>query len=166
MTVRMATVTGTFGWLRSIVGLPTLVDMALASIQGSAAEASTGPVDAYLVEIYRQVAESARPIAAPRYARLTAFLGFVGVVTTALAILVSMPDDAGAPGIPALCLALATTGLLVAAAFFAVEVHAHRALDRQAIADAGADATSTIYLASTGFFAFTVAIALGLLVVR
>ena len=59
-----------------------MTGMALASIQGSA-DASANPVDAYLLEIYRQVAETTRPTATPRYARLAAFLAFVGVVTAA-----------------------------------------------------------------------------------
>jgi hypothetical protein len=140
--------------------------MALASVQGSAAEASTSPVDAYLLEIYRQVDESTRPTAAPRYARLAAFLAFVGLVTTAFAALVSLPDDGGGLVIPELCLALAATGLLVSAAFLVLEIRADRAFDRRAVALAGADATASIYLASTGFFAVTFAIAVALLVVR
>jgi hypothetical protein len=139
--------------------------MALASVQGTA-EASTNPVDAYLLEIHRQVAESTRPTAAPRSAQLVAFLSFVGLITTALAALVSLPDDGAGPVVPELCVALAMTGLMVSAAFLALENRARRALDRHAIALAGADATSSIYLASTGFFVFTAAIALGLLVVR
>jgi len=140
--------------------------MALASVQGSAAEASTSPVDGYLLEMYRQVAESTRPTATPRYARLAAFLAFVSLVTTALAVLVSMPDDAGGQTIAQLCLALTATGLAVSVATSAVEIRARRALDGQAPAAAVADATSSIYLASTGFFAFTVAVAVALILVR
>jgi hypothetical protein len=162
----MATVTGTFGWLREAVRLSTLWDMALATVQGSSAEASAGPVDGYLLEMYRQVAESTRPTAAPRYARLAAFLAFVSLVTTALAVLVSLPDDAAGPLIAELCLALAATGMVVSAAFSVLEIRAGEGFSVRNDTHAGADATSSIYLASTGFFAFTVAIAVGLLLVR
>jgi hypothetical protein len=161
----MAAVMGTFGWLRSAETLSTLWGMALASVQGSSAEASASPVDAYLLEIYRQVAESTRPTAAPRYARLASFLAFVSLVTTAFAVLVSLPDDAGGLVIAELCLALAATGLMVSAAFYALEIRARRPFALQTHTDAGANATSSIYLASSGFFAFTVAIAVALLLV-
>jgi hypothetical protein len=140
--------------------------MALASVQGSAVESSTSPADGYLLEIYRQVAESTRPTASPGYGRLAAFLAFVSLVTTALAVLISLPDDTGGQTIPQMCLALTVTGLVVSAGFTTVEIRARRALDGQTTNDAGADATSSIYLASTGFFAFTVVIALALTLVR
>jgi len=140
--------------------------MALASVQGSAMESSTSPADGYLLEIYRQVAESTRPTGSPRYARLAVFLGFVSLVTTALAVLVSLPDDTGGQTIPQLCLGLTVTGLVVSAGFTVGEIRARRAHDGQTTADGVADATSSIYLASTGFFAFTVAIALALTLVR
>ena len=99
--------------------------MALASVQGSA-EASAYAADGYLLEIYQQVAETTRPVATPRYARLAAFLAFVGLVTAAFAVLVSLPEDGGGPVIPQLCMALGVIGLLVAVAFSAQEARAVR----------------------------------------
>ena len=138
--------------------------MALASVQGSA-EASANSVDAYLLEIYRQVAETTRPTATPRYARLAGFLAFVGFVTAALAVMVSLPDPNG-PLIPTLCMTLGAIGLVVSVAFYALELRAGRTFDIATDSDTASDTTSSIYLASTGFFAFTIVMASALLLVR
>ena len=139
--------------------------MALASVQGSA-EASAYAADGYLLEIYQQVAETTRPVATPRYARLAAFLAFVGLVTAAFAVLVSLPDDGGGPVIPQTCVALGAIGLLVSIAFSAQEARAVRASGLQTDPDAAAYATSSIYHASTGFFAVIVLISAALLFVH
>jgi hypothetical protein len=139
--------------------------MALASVQGSA-EVSASPVDAYLLDIYRQVAESTRPTATPRSARLAAFLGFVGLATAVLAVMVSLPEDGGGPVVPQLCIGLGAIGLLVSVAFSAQEARAGRASGLEADPDARAYATSSIYHASAGFFALIVLISAALLLVR
>jgi hypothetical protein len=140
-------------------------DMALASIQGSA-DTAANPVDAYLLEIDRQVAETTRPTATPRYARLAAFLAFVGVMTAALAVMVAVPDDAGGPVITGARIWLGVIGFLVSIAFYAMDMRTRRGLDIRTAADASANTTSSIYLASAGFFVFAIAMASALLLVR
>ena len=139
--------------------------MALASVQGSA-EASAYAADGYLLEIYQQVAETTRPVATPRYARLAAFLAFVGLMTAALAVLVSLPEDGGGPVIPQSCMALGVIGLLVSIAFSAQEARAVRASGLQTDQDTAVDTTSGIYHASAGFFAIIVLISAALLFVH
>jgi hypothetical protein len=139
--------------------------MALASVQGSA-EASASTADAYLLEIYRQVAETSRPAATPRSARLAAFLAFVGLVTAALAVMVSFSEEAGGSVMPQVSMALGAIGLVVSVVFSAQEVRARRTLGLQIDRDAAAYTTSGIYQASAGFFAFIVVISAGLLLVR
>ena len=139
--------------------------MALASVQGSA-EASAYPADGYLLETCEQVAETTRPVATPRYAHLAAFLAFVGLVTAALAVLVSLPADGGNPVIPQSCMALGAIGLLVSVTFSAQEARAVRASGLKADPDAAVYTTSSIYHASTGFFGLIVLISSALLFVR
>jgi hypothetical protein len=139
--------------------------MALASVQGSA-EASAYGGDGYLLEIYQQVAESTRPVATPRYARLAAFLAFVGLVTAALAVLISLPEDGAGPVIPQSCMALGVIGLLVAVAFSAREARAVRASGLQMDPDAAVYRPSSIYHASAWFFALIFLISAALLFVR
>ena len=139
--------------------------MALVSVQGSA-EASAYAPDGYLLEIYQQVAETTRPVATPRYARLAAFLGFVGLVTAALAVLISLPEDGRGPVIPQSCMALGAIGLVVSVAFSAQEVRARRAFGLQTDPDTAVYTTSGIYHASAGFFALIVLISAALLFVR
>ena len=139
--------------------------MALASVQGSA-EASAYTADGYLLEIYQQIAETTRPVATPRHARLAAFLAFVGLLTATLAILVSLPEDRGGPVIPQLCMALGAIGLLVSVALSGHEVRARHASGLQTDPDAAVYTTSSIYLASAGFFALIVLISAALLLVR
>ena len=139
--------------------------MALASVQGSA-EASAYAADGYLLEIYQQVAETTRPVATPRYARLAAFLAFVGLVTAALAVMISLPEDSSGPLIPQLCMALGAIGLVVSVAFSAQEVRARHAFGLQTDPDAAVYTTSSIYHASAGFFALIVLISAALLFVR
>ena len=139
--------------------------MALASIQGTA-DAPAYTADGYLLDIYQQIADTTRPVATPRYARLTAFLAFVGFVTAALAVLVSLPEDGGGPVISSSCMELGVIGLLVSVAFAAQETRAVRASGLQADPDAAVYTTSGIYHASAGFFAFVVAISAALLLVH
>jgi hypothetical protein len=139
--------------------------MALASIQASA-DSSANPVDAYLLEIYRQAAETTRPAADPRYARLAAFLAFVGVMTVSMAVMVALPEDAGGPVITAGLIALGVIGLLVSVAFHAVDIRSRRALDARTAPDATAVASSSIYMASAGLFVFTISMASALLLVH
>jgi len=139
--------------------------MGLASIHGSA-DSSANPVDAYLLEFYQQVAETARPVADPRYARLAAFLVFVGAMTASMAVMVALPEDAGGPVVTAGLIALGVIGLLVSVAFYAVDMGARRALDAGTAPVAATDTTSSIYLASAGFFVFTISMASALLLVH
>jgi hypothetical protein len=161
----MAGTTGTFGWLRSVGGASTLPGMALASAQGSA-EVSANPADAYLLEVYRQVADNPLRTATPPYARLAAFLAFVGVVTAALAVMVALPESPSGSLVQVLSMAIGAIGIAVSIASYALEVRASRASGGGTDSDAAAYTTSSIYLASTGFFAFTVVISAALLLVR
>jgi hypothetical protein len=140
--------------------------MALASVQGSSVEAAAYTADGYLLDIYRQVAETTHPTTTPHYARLAAFLAFVAVVTAALAVLISLPEDGGGPIILQSCIALGAMGVLVSVAFSAHEVRAGRASGLQAGPDRAMYTTSGIYHASAGFFAFVVMISAALLLVR
>jgi hypothetical protein len=63
-------------------------------------------------------------------------------------------------------MALGAIGFAVSVAFYMLEIRARRAFDIQNDSDAADDTTSSIYLASTGFFVFTVAMASALLLVR
>lgn len=139
--------------------------MALVSVQGSA-EAAANTVDAYLPDISWQAAEANHPTSTIRYARLAAFLAFVGLVTAALAVLVSLPDDGSVSAIPQSCIALGAIGLLVSIALSAQEIRAGRTSDLRADPDAAAYATASIYHASAGFFAVIVVISAALLLVR
>lgn len=140
--------------------------MALASVQGSSIESAVNPVDWYLLEIHQQVAETTRPTATPRYARLAAFLAFVGLVTVALAVMISLPEASSGTLIPQLCVALGAIGLGVSVAFSAQEIRARRAPGLRTHPDDAVYTTSSIYIASAGFFAFIVLISAALLLVR
>jgi acyl-coenzyme A synthetase/AMP-(fatty) acid ligase len=140
--------------------------MALASVQGSSAEAAAYTADGNLLDIYWQVAETTHPTAKLHYARLAAFLAFVGVLTAALAVMISLPEAEGGPIILQSCMALGAMGLLVSVAFSAHEVRARRASGPQPDSDAAEYTTSGIYHASAGFFAFVVVISAALLLVR
>ena len=65
--------------------------MSLASIPGTPADGSTSQMDAYLLEVYRQAADTTGPAARPRSWRIGAFLAFVALVIAALAVLFSAP---------------------------------------------------------------------------
>jgi hypothetical protein len=93
--------------------------------------------------------------------RVTAFW-----FSAALAVLVSLPEGGGSSVIPQSCMALGAIGLLVSVAFSAQEARAIRGSGLQTDPDAAAYTTSSIYLASAGFFAFIVLISTGLLFVR
>ena len=70
--------------------------MSLASIPGTPTDGSASPMDAYLLEVYRQAAEGARPSAGHRFSGIRAFLAFVGLVTAALALVFSASSRARA----------------------------------------------------------------------
>ena len=140
--------------------------MALASIPATTTDGATSPMDAYLLEMYRQAAESTRPSAGARASSIGAFLAFVGVVTAVLAVLFTVPEGDGGPVVPAICMTLGVVGLAVSIAFYALDGRRQRVSGRPARADAPTDAAASIYLASIGFFAFAVAIGTALLLLR
>jgi hypothetical protein len=140
--------------------------MAIASIPVSATDGSTSPMDAYLLEIYRQAAETTRPSADPRFWSLGAFLTFVSLLTAAFAVLFSVSEGSSGPLFPAARLALGVIGLIVSIAFYALEVRRHRAFGREGRFDRSTDATSSIYQASIGFFGFALVISGALLFLR
>jgi hypothetical protein len=140
--------------------------MALASIPGALTDGSTSPVDAYLLEVYRQAAETTRPSADRRFSSVGAFLTFVGLLTAALAVLFSAPEGSTSPLMPAVCVVLGVFGLLVSIAFFALEIRRQKAIGGQARFDGPTYAASSIYQASIGFFGFAVVIGTALLLVR
>jgi len=137
--------------------------MALASVPGSPAEGSTSPVDAYLLEVYRQAAENTRLAADPRFSSIGAFLAFVGLVTAVLAMLFAVPEGDSGPLVPSVCMTLGVIGLVVSIAFYALEVHRGHGPGRAARIDAPVYAASSIYQASIGFFGFAVIIGTALL---
>ena len=141
--------------------------MALASIPASATDGSTSPMDAYLLEVYRQAAESARPPAYARFFSLGAFLTIVGLLTVALAVLFSVLEASSGPLRPAASIALGVLGLVVSTAFYALEVRRHHPHRRDGSLDQpAAYATSSIYQASIGFFGFAILIAAALMLVH
>jgi hypothetical protein len=140
--------------------------MALASIPASSTDGSTSPLDAYLLEVYRQAAESARPSADTRFSSLGAFLTFVGLLTAALAVLFSVPEGPSSQFIPAASMALGVIGLLVSIVFYALEVRRHQAFAVESQTSGSTCATASIYQASIGFFGFAIIIAAALLLLR
>jgi hypothetical protein len=140
--------------------------MALASNPATATEGSTSPVDAYLLDVYRQAASTARPTAHPRVSSIGAFLAFVGLVTAALAVLFSVPEGLGGPLTPAAGVALGVIGLVGSIVFYAFDVRRHRAFGTGTGFDGPTYATSSIYQASIGFFGFVIVIAAALLQLR
>ncbi len=140
--------------------------MALASIPGSPTDGSTSPVDAYLLEVYRQAAESARPTTDPRFTSIGAFLTFVGLLTAALAVVFSVPEGSSGSLVPAVCVALGIIGLVVSIGFYGLDARRHQAVARETGFDGPAYATSSIYQASIGFFGFAVVIGTALLLLR
>jgi Co/Zn/Cd efflux system component len=143
------------------------IGMALASIPSPTTDASTSQMDAYLLEVYRQAAESARPSAYARLVGLGAFLTIVSLLTVALVVLFSVLDGSSEPLRAGACVALGAIGLVVSTAFYALELRRHHAHRRDHSFDQpAAYATSSIYQASIGFFAFVVVIATALLLVR
>jgi len=140
--------------------------MALASIPASPADGTASPVDAYLLEIYRQAAETARPSTHSRLASVGAFLTIVSLLTVALVVLFAVLDGSSGPLGAGACIALGAIGLVVSTAFYAQELRRHRTSGRDDGLDAAAYATSSIYQASIGFFGFAVVIATALLLVH
>ncbi len=140
--------------------------MALASIPASPADGSASPVDAYLLEMYRQADETSRPFAHPRLASVGAFLTIVSLLTVALVILFSVLDGSSGSLRAGASIALGALGLVISTAFYAQELRRHHPSGRDAGLDGPAYATSSLYQASIGFFGFAVVIATALLLVR
>ena len=140
--------------------------MALASIPGTTTEGSTGPVDTYLLELYRQAAESARPAAVPRISSTRALLAFVGLVTAALAVLVSVSEGSGGSLVAVASVGLGIVGMVVSIGFYAFELREDRAMSRETPFEGSTYTTASIYQASIGFFAFGILIGAALLLVR
>lgn len=140
--------------------------MTLASIPGTSTDGSTGPADAYLLEVHLQTAESGWPSAGPGISSVRAFLAFVGLVTVALAVLFAVPEGHSGPLVPVVCMTLGSIGLAVSLMFYALELHRQRGSDRPARPDAPTAAAASIYQASIGFFGFAVVIGTALLLVR
>jgi hypothetical protein len=170
MDVRMAGRPGTFGWLRTTTRLRTMVaggpHMALASTPGTTTDGVTSPVDAYLLEMYRQAAETTRPSAGARASSIGAFLAFVGLVIAVLAVIFTIPEGESGPLIPAVCMTLGVVGLAVSISFYALDGRRQGGSGRSARLDAETDTAASIYLASIGFFGFAVAIGTALLLLR
>jgi hypothetical protein len=140
--------------------------MALASIPASPAEGSASPVDAYLLEVYRQAAETARPSTQSRLASVGAFLTIASLLTVGLVVLFAVLDGSSGPLRAGACIALGLIGLVVSTAFFVQELRRHRASGRHDGVDGAVFATSSLYQAWIGFFTFSVVIATALLLVR
>lgn len=140
--------------------------MALASIPGATTDGTTSPVDAYLLDLYVQAAESARPAADPAYSSIRAFLIFVGLVTAALVVLFAVSEGSSGSLVPTASVALGIIGMVVSIGFYASEVRRDRALRHETRVDDSTYATSSIYQASIGFFAFAIIIGAALLLVR
>lgn len=140
--------------------------MALASIPAPATDGSASPVDAYLLEVYRQAAESARPTADSRFSGLGAFLTFVSLLTATLAVLSWDSEGSSGPLVPAVSMALGVIGVIVSIVFYALDVHRQRALGREGRFDGSTYATSSIYQASIGFFGLAIVITVALFLVR
>jgi hypothetical protein len=138
--------------------------MALASIPATPTEGSTSPMDAYLLDVYRQAAESARP--SGRFSSPGAFLTIVGLLTAALVVLFSVLEGSSDAIRPAACVALGAIGLVVSTAFYVMDLHRRHASREEAPFDQAIYATSSIYQASIAFFGFAVAISAALLLVR
>lgn len=140
--------------------------MAFASIPGTTTDGATSPVDAYLLDMYRQAAETTRPTDGLRAASIRSFLAFVGVVTAVLAVLFTIPESESGPLVPTVCMTLGVIGLAVSIAFYALDGHRRRGSNPSTRIDAATDTAASIYLASIGFFAFAIAIGTALLLLR
>ena len=141
--------------------------MALASIPGTTTDGATSPVDAYLLEMYRQAAETTRPSEGARASSIGAFLAFVGLVTAVLAVLFAVPEGESGPLVPAACMTLGVIGLAVSIAFYALDGQpAARVEPGRPASMRPTDTAASIYLASIGFFGFAVAIGTALLLLR
>ena len=140
--------------------------MALASIPGTTTDGATSPVDAYLLEMYRQAAENTRPSAGARASSIGAFLAFVGLVTAALAVLFTVPEGESGPLVPTVCMTLGIIGLAVSIAFYALEI-APAARVGPVGPHRCADGRGREHLPGLdGFFGFAVAIGTALLLLR
>ena len=135
--------------------------MALVPFPSPTSDSATHPMDAYLLEIQRQAAESTRPSTVI----LSAFLAFVGLMTIGLVALFSIPEGSSGP-FAAVRVGLGVVGLAVSVSLLAVELDRDRAIGRKDRSGGSDGAVSSIYLASSGFFAFAIVIAGALLLLR
>jgi hypothetical protein len=135
--------------------------VALVPFPSPTSDSATQAIDAYLLEIQRQAAESTRPSTMI----LGAFLAFVGVMTIGLVALFSIPEGSSGP-FAAVRVGLGVVGLAVSVALLVVELDRDRQIGRGDRPGASDGAVSSIYLASSGFFAFAIVIAGALLLLR
>jgi hypothetical protein len=140
--------------------------MALASNPATSTDGSTIQTDGYLLDVYRQAAETTGPSAGGRVVGLGSFLGFAGLMTGALAILFTIADGSSGPSIAGVALVLGIIGIAVSASFYAVESRRWEAVGRLPAMIDMSDAASSFYLGAIGFFAFTIAISGALLLLR
>jgi hypothetical protein len=140
--------------------------MALASNPAASTESSIIQIDAYLLDIYQQAAETSRPGAAARIVSLGWFLGFAGLMTTALAVLFNLADGSSGPSIGGSALVLGVLGLVVSVTFHVLEARRQESVQRLPTVVHTSDAASSLYLAAIGFFTFTIVIAAALLLLR
>ena len=140
--------------------------MALASNPGASIDTSISPIDAYLFDAYEMAAEADRPSVLARFLSLGSFLGFAALMTTALAMLFNVADGSSGPSISSWALALGVVGLVVSVTFFVVEARRQESLPRLPTVVHTTDAVSSLYLASIGFFTFTISISAALLLLR
>ena len=140
--------------------------MALASNPASPADGSASPVDAYLLEVYRQAAATSRPSTHSRLASVGSFLTIVSLLTVALVVLFAVLDGSSGPLRTGACIALGVIGIAVSTVFYVQELRWQHASGRDDGLDGSAYATSSIYQASVGFFGFAILIATALLLVR
>jgi heme/copper-type cytochrome/quinol oxidase subunit 3 len=140
--------------------------MALASNPAASTDGSTSQIEAYLLDVYQQAAETARPSGRRRFISLGSFLGFAGLMTAALAILFAVADGSSGSSIAGAALLLGIIGIAVSVTFYAVEARRWESVGRLPTMIDSSDAASSFYLAAVGFFGFTVAISGALLLLR
>jgi hypothetical protein len=140
--------------------------MALASNPAASTDGSTSQIEAYLLDVYQQAAETAGPSGRGRFISLGSFLGFAGLMTAALAVLFTVADGSSGPSIAGVALVLGIVGIGVSATFYAVESRRSEAVGRLPAMIDMSDAASSFYLAAIGFFGFTSMISGALLLIR
>jgi uncharacterized membrane protein YhaH (DUF805 family) len=140
--------------------------MALASNPAASTDGSTIQIEAFLLDVYEQAAETTRPSGRGRFISLGSFLGFAGLMTAALAVLFALADGSSGSSIAGAALVLGVVGIAVSVAFYAVEARRWEAVGRVPEMVDINGAASSFYLAAVGFFGFTIAISGALLLLR